>query len=261
MATTLYGFTWVGDDEPSVGVLAGQHWYQPTAGTESIRDSTNSVWNYLISSDQTNGGLVAQSGSSVTGPILNIPNYLPTTNPNAIGDMTVNGFPVALQADLATMAQQMNANMANLVRSQFLSNFSQTAVAENIAFYSEVVTTTVANIGVGYFSGQTDYGSGAPTLAQAQAIATTQSRTFQGIPIPLPVFSSDGLTATTNQLKGYGWSMVQWPIHVGSTGGEYQYYIQELSDTPRLLCGYWSNGDTPSGTDAVRILIWALATR
>lgn len=249
-ATTLYGYTWVGDSSPTTGVLPGQHWYQPTAGIESIRDSTNSTWNELYTSDQTNGGLVAQSGSTLTGPLLDIPNVAPIANPDFIGSLSLNGFPVALQQDLATLQQNINATIAAQVRSQFLSNFSESAVAQNIAFQVTTQSALVSAVSTG--SQQFPM-----TLAQAKAANSS----FVGITIPYPVFASDGLTATAAQMVGVLWSYIETQYHVGGGGGDYAWNIQPLSDYPMILGIYWASGGGPSSGATIALQTLAMAVR
>ena len=249
-ATVLYGFTWVGDTQPTTGVLPGQHWYTPTAGIEYIRNSTNTTWNQLYTSDQTNGGLVAQSGSTVTGPLINVPNVAPIANPDFTGTALLNGFPLALQQDLATIQQQINATIAAQVRSQFLSNFAGSPVAQNIAFS---VTTQSALVSAVSTGSQTF----PMTLAQAKAANSS----FVGITIPYPVFASDGLTATAAQLLGVSWSYTQTPYHVGGGGGDYLWNIATLSDYPMILGIYWASGGGPSSGATITLQTLAMAAR
>jgi len=236
--SVLYGNTWVGDITPTTPVWVGQQWVQPTAGT--IGYWTGTAWTFFGNINNVMGGAVQAAGDTVTGPILNIPNYLPQTNANALGTFTLNGYPVALQTDLTNLQNTMTSLITNQVRAQFLSQYQQSSVAANICGYQTMTTMTVPGI----MSGSS----------------------YTGLAITLPSFS-DGVQAVASQLVDYGWSVVGFGGLTTASSIEIT-EISSASDmkagifTPtvgsKLLGGNWA-GTIP--TNNFQILTWATAAR
>ena len=226
-ASVLYGATWIGDTVPTTGILVGQNWVTPD-GVGSYAAGTNSYWNgsswvYAGNVNNLNLGSVERGGDTVTGPILNIPNVLPTNNANATGTFTVNGFPVALQTDLSNLQMYLTELITTQVRQQFLSQYQQSGTASDIAFYS---TTG----------------------------AYTASELATGVAIPLPTFSSDGTTATATQLIGYGWEVLT--VIGGSSAVQ---IVNETSPGSRIITTAGSAHNFEDLNHFIRI--WAFAVR
>jgi hypothetical protein len=177
MTTTLSGNTWIGDSEPTAGVLPCQQWIKPTDGSMFYRDTTNTVWTFFGNVNNQLGGAIKASGDTMTGPLLDAPNIPPLDSPKFLGTIDQDGFPVALKIDLASLSKRIYDQISSQVRSQFLSQFQQSAVAANIAFHAEVFVQTYT---LWYSTGH--------------AIAA-------------PVFASDGATATDSQIIAYGYSL------------------------------------------------------
>ena len=161
MATVLYGWTWYGDDEPTVGVLPTQEWRAPTSGEIYVRDTSNASWVYAGNVNNRMGGAVEVAGSTMTGSLLDVPNLLPVADPDATGTIRQGGFPVALMTSLAALEKRIYDRIIYQVREQYLSQLRKSIIGSSMAF------------GTGYVS-------------------------HNGT-IPLPVYD-DGVTATISQL-------------------------------------------------------------
>lgn len=230
MATTLYGFTWVGDSEPTTGVLAGQEWYKPTSGEIYRRNSSNTAWVFFGNSDSTLGGAVAVSGSTMTGSLLGAPNLPPLTDPDFNGTIRQGGSAVALETSLAEYEKRLYDRVGYWVREQFLSQTKRSGTSANIAAYSKV--TTIAQ----------------DTLKD------------DGLAIELPVFESDGVTATPDQLLFYGWGIVGWRWHNYEANTDLSMHLNETSEGSRLIKLTGTNNPfAPNGN--WDIATWAFAMR
>ena len=194
-ATILYGWTWVGDEAPSTGVMPGQQWYQPTTGLNWQRDTTNSIWNPMGSSDAPYAGNIQSSGGIMTGPLTGAPNLPSLTDPDFQGVVTQEGYPVALQNDLTNLQKYLTGLINTQVRQQFLSNFQQSGTAANIAFSFVTISQNVAL-----------WEATNPTVPDT-GIAS----------IPYPVFASDGVTATPAQVQFAGFSLAGCLSNAGDT--------------------------------------------
>ena len=188
MTTTLYGWDWVGDDEPTTGVLPTQRWISPTSGEIKVRDTSNSTWIYAGNVNNRMGGAVEVAGSTMTGPLLDAPNLPPLQDPDFTGTIRQGGFSVALNTAIAALEKRTYDRIAYMVREQFLSSSKLSGSAANIAAYNTLTRITQAALN------------------------------NPGLVIPLPVFATDGVTATEAQLLFYGWSVV------GSASGATGYY-------------------------------------
>jgi hypothetical protein len=225
MTTILYGNTWTGDSEPSSGVLAGQQWIKPTDGSMFYRDTTNTVWIFHGNINNVLGGAVQASGDTMTGPLLDAPNLPPLDSPNFLGTIDQDGFPVALKIDLAILSKRIYDQISSQVRSQFLSQFQQSAVAANIAFHAEVFTQT----------------------------GTLWCST--GHAIPAPTFASDGATATDDQIKAYGFSLA------GSIGTNNTNYFTLAEDSHRHVKATQFGLDSGTLSYPVPVQLWSFAVR
>lgn len=176
MATTLYGWTWVGDDEPTEGVEAGQTWFKPTTGNNYQRNTSNTAWTFMGNANSRLSGAVEVAGSTMTGPLLGALNLPPIDDPDFTGTIRQGGSPVALETSLASLEKRLYDRIGYLVRQQFLSNTKRSGTAANIAFAADCIQMTTADLVTGYA-------------------------------IPLPVFQSDGITATEDQVLGYTWAI------------------------------------------------------
>jgi hypothetical protein len=186
-ATTLYGWTWVGDTEPTTGVLATQQWNLPTSGNMYVRNSSNTDWTYMGNSNDNGLGGVQVAGDTMTGPLNGVTNLLPLTNPDAQGVISQNGFPIATQLALSQMQKYLLTYINSTVRAQFLAQTKLSGTAANIAFLREYHSVSKESMTVGNVA-------------------------YTGVSITLPTFSSDNVQATSAQVLAYGWAI---------TGGDY----------------------------------------
>ena len=227
----LYGWTWVQDTEPTTGVLPTQEWRLPTSGEIYVRDTSNATWVYAGNVNNRMGGAVEVSGSTMTGPLLDAPNLPPLDDPDFTGTIRQGGFKVALNTEISALEKRIYDRIGYMVREQFLSQSGRSSTANNIAAYNTFVS-----------------------ISSAEFQST-------GVAIPLPVFASDGVTATPAQLLFYGWSCV------GSSDTQNAWAIREAGASPadpnisvpgsRLLrCG-----GNPGGGTGLYINIWAFAVR
>ena len=161
MATVLYGWTWYGDDEPTVGVLPTQEWRAPTSGEIYVRDTSNASWVYAGNVNNRMGGAVEVAGSTMTGSLLDVPNLLPVADPDATGTIRQGGFPVALMTSLAALEKRIYDRIIYQVREQYLSQLRRSVIGSSMAF-------------------------GYPDV-------------YNGNPVPLP-FYDDGIQATVDQI-------------------------------------------------------------
>ena len=134
MATTLYGWDWIGDDEPTTGVLATQRWISPTSGEIYTRDTSNTSWIYSGNVDNRMGGAVEVAGSTMTGSLLDAPNLPPLDNPDFTGTIRQGGFPVALLTALSDLEKRLYDRIAYQVREQFLSQTKRSTLGSTMAF-------------------------------------------------------------------------------------------------------------------------------
>ena len=228
-ATTLSGNTWIGDSEPTTGVIACQQWIQPTSGAMYYRDTTNTVWTPFGNVNNNLGGAVMVSGDTMTGPLLDAPNLPPLDSPDFEGTIAQDGYPVALQIDLSNLQKQLYDQISTQVRQQFLSQFQQSTTASDIAFlcstYQTQFSDITSNSGTVFFS------------------------------IPYATFKSDGAVATPDQELGYGWAVESWS-GVGTSDGWTN--IVESSAGSRGLI--WNQTDW--GNYGVLVIrYWSLAVR
>lgn len=133
MATQLFGWTWVGDEEPTTGVLATQEWINPTTGEKFQRDTSNASWIVMGNVNSRLGGAVEVAGSTVTGPILDVPNLLPVNDPDAVGTIRQGGFPVALMTSLAALEKRIYDRIIYQVREQYLSQLRRSVIGSSMA--------------------------------------------------------------------------------------------------------------------------------
>ena len=168
----LYGATWIQDEEPSVGVVACQDWRRPTSGEHRMRNTSNTAWVYLGSIDEERGGAAALSGADFTGSVT-APDVPPETNPDFLGTARQNGIPLALQTALSSMERRLYDRLDFLVDEKFLSQSRRSGIAASIAFDATVVEITQANL----------YAN--------------------GVTVALPVFESDSISATWDQVDMY----------------------------------------------------------
>ena len=226
MATTLYGWTWVGDDEPTEGVKAGQTWFKPTTGNNYQRNTSNTAWTFMGNANSRLSGAVEVAGSTMTGPLLDAPNLPPLDDPDFTGTIRQGGSPVALETSLASLEKRLYDRIGYLVRQQFLSNTKRSGTAANIAFESGVEALTL------------------------HAARDT------GFTIPLPVFQSDGITATDDQILGYIYGIAGFEYYLDSIGGydgSIKYKLVEYTPGSRVVNLYAH----PSGVP----LVWDLLER
>lgn len=229
MATTLYGWDWVGDDEPDTGVLATQGWIKPTTGEKYRRNTSNTAWVFDGNVNSRVGGAVEVAGSTVTGPILDIPNLASLTDPDFIGTIRQDGMSVALTTALASLEKRTFDRLASLVREQYLSSNKVSGAGAAIAFDSQTFL----------MSGQA-------------AIAT-------GLTVPLPTFVSDGAVATAAQVRGYGCSIAGFAYHDDAlTTNLGTWVMTETGASTRVF----RLQHTVSGTDWADVLnaTWAFST-
>ena len=227
--TTLYGNEWYGDVQPTTGVIPLQSWVQPTLGLMWRRDTTNSVWIPMGSGNSPLGGALNGGGDTATGPLLDLPNLLPSQNPAAFGTMTLNGFPIALQVDLADMQKNLYDYVGTQVSQQFLSQYQQSGTASDIAYLCATASFTLSNL-------------------------NTSSPFFS---IPLATFMSDGIQATASQELGYGFSL-ETVSGTNTVNGAY-FGIQETVVKSRQL--YIINSGWAMGATPFSIRYWSLAVR
>ena len=209
MATTLYGWTWVGDDEPTEGVEAGQTWFKPTTGNNYQRNTSNTAWTFMGNANSRLSGAVEVAGSTMTGHLLGASNLPPIDDPDFTGTIRQGGSPVALETSLASLEKRLYDRIGYLVRQQFLSNTKRSGTSANIAYDSGVVSTT------------------------AHQLRDT------GYTIPLPVFQSDGITATSDQVLGYSIALCGAAWYIGAAEVDWGVYLYETSAGSRTYKAAW----------------------
>lgn len=227
--TTLSGNTWVGDSEPTTGVLACQQWIQPTSGAMSYRDTTNTVWTPFGNVNNNFGGAVMASGDTMTGPLLDAPNLPPLDSPNFLGTIDQDGFPVALQIDLSNLQKDLYDQISTQVRQQFLSQFQQSTTASDIAFLCSTFQT------------------------QFSSITSDTGTSF--FTIPYATFKSDGAVATPDQELGYGWAVESWS-GTGTSNG-WTNIVESAAGSRSLI---WNQTDW-GNLGVLVIRYWSLAVR
>jgi len=255
MATVLFGNEWVGDVAPTVGVVAGQSWVQPTSGLIWRRDASNINWVTFGNINNQFGGAVQKSGDTMTGPLLGAPNVPPLADPDFIGTIQQGGFNVALLKNLADLEKRLYDRVTFQVREQFLSQFQKSGTAANIAFHAAVKTDTWAHVITG---GAHDMGTAGPGSSSEACHASNPD--FIGILVDLPVFSSDGITATLDQTIAFGAIPLTTTFHVPGTGAAIDIQYFSMSDKPRLY-GVYNNADDRASAFGVSMLTWAFAVR
>jgi hypothetical protein len=134
MTTTLYGWTWVGDDEPTTGVLATQDWRKPTTGERFSRNTSNTAWVVDGNVNSRLGGAVEVAGSTMTSALLGATNLPPLTDPDFIGTIRQGGFPVALMTALAALEKRVYDRIIYQIREQWLSNLRRSVIGSVMAF-------------------------------------------------------------------------------------------------------------------------------
>lgn len=209
MATTLYGWTWVGDDEPTEGVEAGQTWFRPSTGNNYQRNTSNTAWTFMGNANSRLSGAVEVAGSTMAGPLLDVPNLPPKDDPDFTGTIRQGGSPVALETSLAALERRLYDRIGYLVRQQFLSNTKRSGTAANIAYDSGVVRTTAHQLGA------------------------------TGYTIPLPVFQTDGITATPDQVLGYSIALCGAAWYIGDAEVDWGVYLYETEPGSRTYKASW----------------------
>ena len=238
-ATTLYGMTWLGDDQPTTGVIGGQDWRRPTSGEWWVRNTSNTDWTYVGNMNDNGLGSVQAAGDTVAGPLNGVPNLLPTTDPDVSGTITENGFPLATELSLSQLQKFIMTQLKSMVRAQFLSQTKLSGSAANIAFLSAYARMPYVELN--------GWGGG--------------NAGFTGFMIPYATFQSDGMQATSDQELGYGWSLVYFSpgLNTNSMG------LVEVNPTGTAVSPKSRRlgmvGDAGSGTSEVAFLYWSLCVR
>jgi hypothetical protein len=150
-------------------------------------------------------GAVEVAGSTVTGPLVDVPNLLPTNNPDATGNIRQEGFSVALLKDLADLEKRFNNRINEAVAEAFLSNTKLSAVAANIAVYAQILTPSVYQL------------------------------LNSGVSVPLPTFQSDGTKATKDQLVAYGAALAGWNMQIFGAGIGFNFQLKLYETVPGTL--------------------------
>jgi len=179
---SLYGATWIQDNEPTTGVIPGQHWVAPTSGVENVRNSSNSAWTYFGNINEALGGAVSKSGDTMTGPLLGAPNLPPIDDPDFQGTPKQGGFPLATQLMLSRLQQNLRDYIAETVRAQFLSQTKLSGTAADVA----------ANF----------------TVLSYPLDTWVDTSHVNGVAAPLPTFKSDNIQATPDQILFWGYGAV-----------------------------------------------------
>jgi hypothetical protein len=137
-----------------------------------MRNTSNTAWVYLGNVDEEYGGAAALAGATFTGPVT-APDVPPETDPDFLGTARQNGIPLALQTALSAQERRLYDRLDFLVEQQFLSKSRRSGSSADIAFDKTVVT-----------------------LSQTDLVDN-------GVTVALPVFDSDGITATWDQVLMY----------------------------------------------------------
>ena len=231
MATTLYGWTWVGDDEPTEYVEATQEWISPATGNKYRRNTSNTAWTFDGNINSRLSGAVEVAGSTMAGPLLDAPNLPPKDDPDFTGTIRQGGSPVALETSLAALERRLYDRIGYLVRQQFLSNTKRSGTAANIAYDSGVAKPsrdTLFNV---------------------------------GYTVPLPVFESDGVTATEDQVLGYSLSLHGAMWYVGAAEKDYGMVLYESPEGSRTFKVAWLSAETVQNNIEIPVAYTILAVR
>jgi len=229
--TTLYGNTWVGDSEPSTGVTACQEWIQVTSGDKFYRNTSNSAWIENGNVNNPLGGAVHDSGDTLTGPLSGATNLAALDGADFTGALTVNGFPVALESDLAAFEKTMYDYVTRQIRQQFLSQYQQSSTAADIAY----------------------------TLPY-ESVAPSSIESPNSFSIPYALFP-DGTQATPAQELGYGWALLGISFGLSTN---YEALVEVTAGTATRAPGsrHLALIGTPGGGDStVDFIWWSFAVR
>jgi hypothetical protein len=189
MTSILYGNTWVGDSEPATPVWAGQEWVQPTAGTISRRNSSNTAW---VPTGSINAQTAVQkSGDTMTGPLLDVPNLAPIDSPDFQNTAQLGGLNLATMLSLSQLRRGLLSYIDDSVRTQFLSQTKLSGTAADIAASFQVLSFPI------------------DTWVDADHV--------NGVVASFPVFQSDKVQATEGQILAWGYAPVDSLGQAGSS--------------------------------------------
>lgn len=172
---SLVGNRYIQQNDPgAVGV--GYQWLDTDTAILYERNSANTAWVQVYNTNQTNGGLLPQTGGSVTGAITGTTGWAPSDNPN-----------------FATAAKIAGQNIAtvNYVNQQ-VNSFNDVLSAK----ISQAIAATTASINTNANiakSGQGAKGSGYFSPTGSPAASTTGDAGVTALSaIPLPYYPDSG---------------------------------------------------------------------
>ena len=203
----LYGWTWIQDEWPA-DPQPLQELRRPTSGEIYFRNRANTEWVFHSYIDEEHGGAVMRSGSVLTGPLEWNHGHPPSHDPNFGGTVRQEGLPMATLRALAEMERRMLSRLSTDVRRMIAT---QTQLSE-----------TAKSICLGVKTGLYSY----DTLKST------------GHVIDLPVFKSDNIAATEDQILGYWWSIYKLQYtdrDPGSAQDMTAFHLEETAPGSRII--------------------------
>lgn len=163
---------YVSEAEPTVGIVPFDEWCVPSTGDISRRNSTNSGWTLVGNADSRHLGTASRYGYEANGNILGVTGFAAATSPAFVTSATINGVDVAVDTNLTDTESYLDSVIMSRMTSSIRNYQNKVSSSSHIAISS------------GVFEFDTTDGG----------FDTAQT-------IPLPVFSSDSVSATEEQCK------------------------------------------------------------
>lgn len=220
----LYGWTWIQDEWPA-DPQPLQELRRPTSGEIYFRNRANTEWVFHSYIDEEHGGAVMRSGSVLTGPLEGNHGLPPSYDPDFGGTVRQEGLPMATLRALAEMERRMLSRLSTDVRRMIATQTQLSETAKSLAYARK-------------------FGS-----------YTWRELADNGHSVDLPVFKSDNIVATSDQVLAY-WVTVErlWyrDRDPDNATMEPAFDIRETDNGSRLFKMQWHDG-TAGGQSAASI--------
>lgn len=127
---TLVGNRYIQATPPAAPPTTGYQWLDTDTAILYERNAANDNWIQVYNTNQTNGGLLPQTGGSVTGAITGTTGWAPSDNPNFATSAKIAGQNVAT---VNYVNQQINSfnDVISAKVSQAISASTSTSTANN----------------------------------------------------------------------------------------------------------------------------------
>lgn len=172
---SLVGNRYIQANDPgAVGV--GYQWLDTDTSLLYERNGSNTAWVQVYNTNQTNGGLLPQTGGSVTGAITGTTGWAPSDNPNFATAAKIAGQNIATVNYVNQQVSSFNDLISAKISQAIASSTSSIQTNNNIAKAGNGAKNS------GYFSP-----TGSP------AASTTGDAGVSALPqIPLPYYPDSG---------------------------------------------------------------------